>query len=80
MAWQERKKQTKGFTQIKDKAMAVAWFARFVSVDSGKFSELRGKNLACWCALGGPCHADVLLHFANRGESLGSGLNAVEKN
>lgn len=26
---------------------------------------LRGKNLACWCALGAPCHADVLLEIAN---------------
>lgn len=29
-------------------------------------SELRGKNLACWCALDSPCHADVLLDLANR--------------
>ena len=27
--------------------------------------ELRGKNLACWCPLDGPCHADVLLELAN---------------
>lgn len=27
---------------------------------------LRGKNLACWCKLGAPCHADVLLELANR--------------
>ena len=27
--------------------------------------ELRGKNLACWCPLGKPCHADVLLEIAN---------------
>lgn len=27
---------------------------------------LRGKNLACWCALdGGPCHGDTLLVLAN---------------
>lgn len=26
---------------------------------------LRGKNLACWCPLGSPCHADVLLEIAN---------------
>lgn len=26
---------------------------------------LRGKNLACWCKPGAPCHADVLLKFAN---------------
>lgn len=28
--------------------------------------ELRGKNLACWCRPGAPCHADVLLQVANR--------------
>ena len=28
-------------------------------------SELRGKNLACWCPLDEPCHADVLLRLAN---------------
>lgn len=28
--------------------------------------ELRGKDLACWCALdGGACHGDVLLWLAN---------------
>ena len=27
--------------------------------------NLRGKNLACWCPLGAPCHADVLLEIAN---------------
>jgi hypothetical protein len=27
--------------------------------------ELRGKNLACYCKPGTPCHADVLLDLAN---------------
>ena len=26
---------------------------------------LRGKNLACWCPLSQPCHADILLELAN---------------
>lgn len=26
---------------------------------------LAGKDLACWCPLDGPCHADVLLEVAN---------------
>lgn len=30
---------------------------------------LRGKNLACWCPLDSPCHADVLLEIANAPES-----------
>jgi len=29
-------------------------------------SELRGKNLACYCPLDQPCHADVLLELANK--------------
>ena len=29
-------------------------------------AALAGKNLACWCAHGLPCHADVLLEIANR--------------
>ena len=32
-------------------------------------SELRGKDLACWCPLDQPCHADVLLKLANGGEA-----------
>jgi len=27
--------------------------------------ELRGRNLACWCKPGTPCHADLLLELAN---------------
>lgn len=27
--------------------------------------HLKGKNLACWCPLDQPCHADVLLELAN---------------
>lgn len=28
-------------------------------------AELRGLDLACWCPLDHPCHADVLLAIAN---------------
>jgi hypothetical protein len=27
--------------------------------------ELKGKNLACWCKLSNPCHAEILLEIAN---------------
>lgn len=39
------------------------WFDR----DNVKLemTRLRGKDLACWCALDEPCHADVLLELAN---------------
>lgn len=53
---------------------AVEWFSKWMSGDLGYRSagippdvnELRGKNLACWCKLGEPCHADVLLEVANK--------------
>lgn len=28
-------------------------------------ARLAGRDLACWCPQGEPCHADVLLHWAN---------------
>lgn len=28
-------------------------------------AELHGKDLACWCPLDQPCHADVLIRIAN---------------
>lgn len=42
------------------------WIRQFSDgpVDAIK-RELRGKNLACWCPLDQPCHADVLLEIAN---------------
>ena len=27
---------------------------------------LRGRDLACWCKEGSPCHADILLELANQ--------------
>lgn len=27
--------------------------------------QLEGKDLACWCPLDQPCHADILLRYAN---------------
>ncbi len=44
------------------RAYAETW----ISVTDGRWvGKLRGKNLACWCPLTDPCHADVLLELAN---------------
>jgi len=43
---------------------ALAGYPRRAKVLAG-LASLRGKNLACWCALDEPCHADVLLELAN---------------
>ena len=49
-------------TMIQAMAFVSAWNPR-LSKDA--ISSLRGKNLACWCPLNQPCHADVLLEIAN---------------
>lgn len=59
---------------IRSNAMAVELFraailARrwgLVDFGPGEIAQLRGHDLACWCKLGEPCHADVLLELANR--------------
>jgi len=28
--------------------------------------DLKGANLSCWCPLDKPCHADILLKYANQ--------------
>ena len=63
-----------------DRAKAVAWFLSKMSGGGYSFyrgprvmfvnkplirEHLAGKNLACWCPLDQPCHADVLLKIAN---------------
>jgi hypothetical protein len=41
---------------------------RFMKVDIDDIRrELAGRDLACWCDLDQPCHADVLLELANGG-------------
>lgn len=59
--------------KVRDAAMAVACFEEWIGMHLAHhpeimrpaLDELRGKNLACWCGLGSPCHADVLLRLAN---------------
>ena len=57
-------------TKKYDAVAAVRDFRFYVAgrLNSGAgypLAALRGKNLACWCKLGTPCHADVLLELAN---------------
>jgi hypothetical protein len=52
------------------RAWAKAQFRVYVlgRLESGvgyPLAALRGQDLACWCPLDQPCHADVLLEIAN---------------
>lgn len=58
------------FQPIKDRREATAAFRSWLEdqhdlVDAAR-TELRGKDLACFCPLDQPCHADVLLELANQ--------------
>ena len=61
------------FVPIKDAATAVQLFEQWLRLHLEQhpkimrpaLDELRGRNLACWCKPGTPCHADVLLRLAN---------------
>jgi hypothetical protein len=64
-----------GLDKERAQAEAVARYGRWIR---GEISGLRppparedirvslaGKNLACWCREGSPCHVDTLLVLAN---------------
>jgi hypothetical protein len=70
-AWLEARadvaKNDPAFTKIETPEQAVEFFKRYASSRKpGHFKPLHGKDLACWCPLDQPCHADVLLELANK--------------
>ena len=50
-----------------DRAIVVekyrSWLRLKIDADPKFLDTLRGKDLACWCPLDQPCHADVILEF-----------------
>jgi hypothetical protein len=50
-----------------DAKMPEKLFNYFRNISENLY-KLKGKNLACWCRLDQPCHADVLLELANKFE------------
>jgi len=53
-----------GFVVITSRATKTQMDAARLAMQQAK-RELQGKDLACWCPLHAPCHADVLLEIAN---------------
>ena len=53
---------------IENNDEAVRLYKKYSSYDKLNLSELKGKNLACWCPLDKPCHADILLELLQRDE------------
>jgi hypothetical protein len=52
---------------VPDRATAKRLFEEGVTAEEAVEIKrnLRGRDLACWCPLDQPCHADVLLEIAN---------------
>lgn len=52
------------------KKRAVELFENYaqqrLAADPHWLDPLRGNDLACWCPLDEPCHADILLKMANK--------------
>jgi hypothetical protein len=55
-----------GRTQAEAVALAEKFIGDELKRNPGWLEPLRGHNLACWCKLGTPCHADLLVELANR--------------
>lgn len=49
-------------------AMYRDWLDQRPSLAEAARTELRGRDLMCWCPPGEPCHGDVLLEIANQPE------------
>ena len=55
------------WTEEEALAVSLALYREYLH-DHPEIVELaRGKSLACWCRIGRPCHADILIDIANRG-------------
>jgi hypothetical protein len=46
------------------------WLEEKLKEDPTFLDPLKGKDLACWCPLDVPCHADVILEMLNKNSSL----------
>ena len=52
--------------KIRDVQHSLEVYEEQAKLNIGRFTELKGKNLACWCKIGAPCHADILLKWVNQ--------------
>lgn len=54
--------------KVRDNAHAVELFKNWIAkhpLPQYLLNDIEGQNLACFCPLDKPCHADVLLELAN---------------
>lgn len=71
MAWSRQLQGpgVNGYVYIKDNEDAVNMYKKYIEewpLKKELLDQLKGHNLACFCPLDKPCHADILLEIANR--------------
>lgn len=58
------------FKELKNSEDVIAAYKEYVTKYPSKdMIELKGKNLACFCPLDKPCHADILLEVVSNMEN-----------
>lgn len=65
----EKQYATPDMTFIEDSIIATEMYIYYLEkypLSKEKINKLKGKNLACWCKVGDPCHADILLEIVNK--------------
>lgn len=55
-----------GQQAVYNAARATRLFREYFGCYTKDLETIRGRDLVCWCPLDQPCHADVLLEWANR--------------
>ncbi len=63
------------FQKLLERPELAAHHQLFVFTADRLRADLGGRNLACWCPIDQPCHADVLLEIANRTAKYSGGKN-----
>ena|SRR3990167_223043 len=68
MSLREVKRLFPYISKAEARQRAIEWYKSYILCNKellGALSELKGKDLVCWCAPL-PCHADILLELANK--------------
>jgi len=64
----------------RDRAEAIRLYREHLTAHPGLIvaarAELAGRDLACWCKLSDPCHAEILLAISNGWEVPGNATSA----
>lgn len=62
----DEKHATSNYQKLETKEQVLKIYREYLEKEFLDLSNLRGKNLACFCKENESCHADILLELANK--------------